>query len=171
MTYYFFNVLTLISHRNFLFQDCVDTVDMFVSFPSDKPIGIQLLGLVLLRRQPISVCQVMSFFGPDHFLYQLKFTALPIVPCDSDWHFECLPYISQFFLSFLPFSSSTVPSSETVSIAAEFSPLAIFFLMWLSLLMPCPVYWTFYFLSLKKLIFCLIISGWTGLAHSWYLSF
>ena len=42
---------------------CWNTIDMFISLPSDKLIETQQLAHALLQRQPVTVHQVMSLLG------------------------------------------------------------------------------------------------------------
>ena len=112
-------------HFSFLFLGlCWDTVDMSVSLPYEKLLEIQQLAHSLLKRQPITVHQVMYFLDKTTFRAngQAQLCQLCCV-IQSDtlnvYHFP--PDL--FFHSM--FSSNTASPLETVSVAAEFSAFAI----------------------------------------------
>ena len=123
---------------------CWDTVHMSISLPSDKLADIQQLALSLLQTQPVSVCQVMSFWGKANFCanghYWLQRLCCVI---QSDMLTVYHPHLFVFSCSlFLLIFTST---GTVMSFATEPSFL---FLMWLLLLMPCPLNGPFIFMYL-----------------------
>ena len=73
-----------------------DTIDMYESLPSGKLLEIQMLAHAFLQRQPVIVCQTISFFGKGNLLYQWTYINLPVVLCHSECQVECLPSSSSF---------------------------------------------------------------------------
>ena len=67
-----------------LFWDCVGIHWTCLSLPSGKLLAIWQLGSALLQRQPITVCQVMSFLRQYHLLCQWSCITLLVVPCHSE---------------------------------------------------------------------------------------
>ena len=110
-----------------------DTEDISVSLPSYKCIEIQHLAHALLPRQPVTVCQAMSFLGETTFCTSGHAQLLLVVPCHLGQHVQCLPFPAHLLFFFLPFSSGMVSTPGGVLIAAVWSPCDFLFLMLLSL--------------------------------------
>ena len=103
---------------------CWDTVEMSVFLPSDKLIELQQLAHALLLRQTVMVCQVMFFFFGKSPLCQWPCATSSVVQAiQSDMLNVKHSHVHLSFFS--PFSSSTVPALEAVSLAVVSSSLAI----------------------------------------------
>ena len=117
-----------------------NTVDMSVYLLSVKLFEIQLLTNTFLQTQPITVCQVLSFYGNTHFSAYGHTKTLPIVSYHSEWHVECLSF-SGLLILFFPFlPSRSVSLWETVQF-----PCYFFLLLWFITVDTKSDHWTFHF--------------------------
>ena len=141
------------SLRLFCFMGlCWDTVHMSVSLPPDKLADIQQLTLSLLQSQHVTVCWVMSFLGKANLCTNGHSQLLHLCHVIQSDMLHVYHSPTHLF-SWVHFSLSSLHQLEQViSIATEPSSFAIFlFLMWLLLLMPCPLIGPFIFRDLDYL--------------------
>ena len=76
-------------------------------------------------------------------MYQWPRPTAVLVSCHSEWHVNCLPF-SHPFVSHVPFTFPSYVSWNSYLICNTSQFLCNFhFLMWLLLLMPCPLIGTF----------------------------
>ena len=137
---------------------CWETVHMSVSLPPDKLADIQWLALSLVWTQHVTVCIVMSFLGKANFCTsgtsQLQHLCHVI---ESDM--VCVYHSPNHLFSHInfPFSHYINWNGWLICNRAQF--LCNFhFLMWLLLLMPCPLIGPFVFRDLGYL-YQLVVLG------------
>ena len=139
---------------------CWDTVHMSVSLPPDKLADIQWLALSLLWTQNVTVYTVMSFLGKTIFCtngHSQQQHLCHVIQSDMlhVYHSATHLFLHAHFCPFLLMSTGMVGS---FAFRAQF--LCNFhFLMWLLLLIPCPLTGPFIFRDLGYL-YWLVVLGW-----------
>ena len=128
--YIFFPSLNFPPLSIFVSWDCFGELDMSSSLPSDKLFDIQQLANSLLKNQPVTVCQIMSFLSKAYFC--------------ANGHVQCCQLCCVIESDMLIMYHSPVHlfHSFLFQLCISFReclPCDFLFLMWLSLWMLCPV--------------------------------
>ena len=118
---------------------CWDTVHMSVSLSPDTLADIQQLALSLLQTQPVTVCQVMSLLGKANFCangHSQLWRLCCVIQSDMLTVNHSPAHL--FLLLTFPFQLYINWNGYLIFNRAQFL-CKFHFLMWLLLLMPCPL--------------------------------